>query len=104
MTGTVPALPGGTVAVMVVQVEFTVAEGLGLLPNVTDSSPQRLVPVIVIVPPPLGSPLVGEELPTVGGPVVVPPPPPPPPPCQYPGRWPSTVPVRGSALDPFRAP
>ena len=60
-----PAGPAGVVAVMLV-VLFTIRLVAATPPMVTPVAPVKSVPVMVMVVPPAGEPLVGEILVTVG--------------------------------------
>ena len=60
-----PPLPAGVVAVILVALT-TVKLVAGVPPMVTPVAPVKFVPVIVMVVPPAGEPLVGEILVTVG--------------------------------------
>ena len=60
-----PVLPAGVVAVILV-VLFTIRLVAATPPMVTPVAPVKFVPVIVMVVPPAGEPLVGEILVTVG--------------------------------------
>jgi hypothetical protein len=66
VTVTEPAFPAGVVAVMVVLVTTTTLVA-GVPPNVTVAPAAKFVPVIVTAdPPPVGPPLSGDTLTTVG--------------------------------------
>ena len=65
VTFTVPAEPAGVVAVIDVLLT-TVTFVAALLPNVTVAGAAKFVPVIVTSVPPLGKPVFGETLTTVG--------------------------------------
>jgi hypothetical protein len=65
VTSTVPALPGGAVAVICVA-PFTVKVVAGIVPNLTAVAPERAVPVIVTLVPPAAGPEAGLTPVTVG--------------------------------------
>ena len=64
-TFTVPGVPGGVVATMVVEL-LTEKEAAAFVPNVTDVTPTKPVPVMVTVVPPFVDPAVGVMLVIVG--------------------------------------
>jgi hypothetical protein len=64
ITSAVP-LPAGEVAVIWVAL-LTVKEPAALLPNRTAVAPEKLLPVMVTLIPPVGGPVFGFTLVTVG--------------------------------------
>ena len=66
VTFTVPALPAGVVAVMLVLLTTTTFVAAAL-PNVTVAPETKFVPVMVTAVPPPVEPLFGETVLTVGG-------------------------------------
>jgi hypothetical protein len=66
VTSTVPA-PAGEVAVIWVA-PLTVKELAAVLPNLTAVAPEKLVPAMVTLVPPVGGPVFGVTLVTVGAP------------------------------------
>ena len=67
LTSTVP-LPEGDVAVIWVA-ELTVKPVAAVAPKVTAVAPEKLVPVMITLVPPVVGPDVGEIEVTVGGPI-----------------------------------
>ena len=66
VTATVPAVPAGVAAVMVVPFTTTTLVAVAA-PNVTVAPAMKFVPVIVTGVPPAVDPVFGDTLLTVGG-------------------------------------
>jgi hypothetical protein len=67
MTSTVPAVPGGVVTVIAVEVRFVTVAGLPPISTLTPTpAVEKFVPLIVIDSPPVASPEFGDTAVIVG--------------------------------------